>query len=162
MALTPAEPVAPNDGKQPPTVARLLGYAGLLPQISVLAVLMFGNLETRFSALALGYAYAALILSFLGGMWWGLAAQARKTVPGWIWFAAVAPSLVALVSALPWAIGEPWPGPSLGMLGIALLAGLAVDFRMSALGLCPRWWLGLRIPLSLGLGILTLAIGYVA
>lgn len=146
----------------PPKSARALGLAGLLPQLLALTMLLFGNPADAFSALALAYAYAALILSFLGGMWWGLAAQARGTVPGWIWVAAVAPSLVALASALPWAVGATWPGPSLGMLGMALLAALVVDFKLAALDLCPRWWLGLRVPLSVGLGVLTLTLGYFA
>ena len=51
--------------------ARLLGYAGILPQaIALLAVLKGG--PAGWSALALSYGYAALIFSFLGGVWWGL------------------------------------------------------------------------------------------
>jgi hypothetical protein len=45
------------------------------------------------------------------------------------------------------------------ILGISLIAALAVDWRLVRDGLAPRWWLGLRVPLSLGLGGLTLAIG---
>jgi Protein of unknown function (DUF3429) len=141
---------------------RWLGWAGLLPQLWALTAILAGAPDSRFSAVALGYAYAALILSFLGGTWWGLAAQARPPVPRWVWFAAVAPSLVALGSAVPWAVGATWPGPSLGLLGIALIAALAVDYKLVGAGLCPAWWLGLRLPLSLGLGLLTLAIGYLA
>ena len=121
-----------------------------------------GDPEGRFSALALGFAYAALILSFLGGMWWGLAAQAGAAAPRWLWFAAVAPSLIALVSAWPWAVGKDWPGPSMLLLGLALLGSLLVDYRLHAAGLAPRWWLRLRVPLSVGLGAMTLAIGYFA
>ena len=145
----------------PPT-ARWLGLGGLLPQAAALVAVATGYPEWRFSALALGYAYAALILSFLGGMWWGLAAQAHAPVPKWIWFTAVTPSLVGLVSAIPWAVGDEWPGPSLGLLGLALLGSLAVDYKLRATHLCPGWWLRLRIPLSIGLGALTLALGYLA
>lgn len=161
--MTIAVPEADTAGvSSPPRLARVLGAAGLLPQLAALTTLMVGNPADPFSALALAYAYAALILSFLGGMWWGLAAQALGTVPGWIWVAAVTPSLVALASALPWAVGATWPGPSLAMLGVALLAALVVDFKLAALDLCPRWWLGLRVPLSVGLGVMTLALGYFA
>ena len=140
----------------------MLGLAGLLPQLWALTMVLFGDPADAFSALALAYAYAALIVSFLGGVWWGLAAQARETVPGWIWFAAVTPSLVALASAIPWATGVAWPGPSLDILGIALIAALVMDCKLVRLGLCPQWWLGLRVPLSVGLGVITLAIGYLA
>jgi hypothetical protein len=145
-----------------PRLALVLGYAGLLPQLAAVAVLLADDTGWRFAALALGYAYAALILSFLGGIWWGIAAQAHRPVPAWLWVAAVAPSLVALASAIPWAIGKPWPGPSLGWLGIALLLSLVVDYRLWATRLAPPWWLHLRLPLSLGLGLLTLVVSYLA
>lgn len=140
----------------PPTIARLLGFAGLLPHIAVVLVLLERNNELRFFALAMGYAYAALILSFLGGIWWGFAARAERA-PLWLWVAAVLPSLIALASFLPWATGEPWPGPSLIVIGVALIAALGVDWQLHRLGLAPEWWLRLRLPLSLGLGTLSIA-----
>ena len=139
-----------------PPVARALGYAGLLPQIAAVLVLATGGPSVRFTALALAFAYAALILSFLGGLWWGLAASADRA-PAWLWFAAVVPSLIALASAWPWTVGLRWPGPSLIMLGIALIVALAVDRRLVRLGIAPTDWLALRAPLSLGLGVLTIA-----
>lgn len=140
-----------------PPLARALGLAGLLPQMAALAIVASGDPRWTFSALSLAYAYAALILSFLGGLWWGLAARAGDAAPGWLWLAAVVPSLVALSTAIPWAIGAEWPGPSLVLLGLALIAALAVDLRLVRLGLAPRWWLKLRTPLSVGLGILSIA-----
>ncbi|WP_245844049.1 DUF3429 domain-containing protein [Sphingomonas spermidinifaciens] len=144
-----------------PPPARLLGAAGLLPQGAAALLVVAGPLEWRFTALALAFAYAALILSFLGGLWWGLAAAVRQ-VPDWIYWAAVVPSLFALVTCVPWSIGSDWPGPSLVALGLAILASLGVDLRLDRMGLAPRWWLGLRVPLSLGLGTLTLIVGLAA
>lgn len=140
----------------PPTIARLLGFAGLLPHIAVVLVLLERNNELRFFALAMGYAYAALILSFLGGIWWGFAARAERA-PLWLWVTAVLPSLIALASFLPWATGEPWPGPSLIVIGVALIGSLGVDWQLHRIGLAPEWWLRLRLPLSLGLGTLSIA-----
>jgi hypothetical protein len=145
-----------------PGIAKWLGGGGLLPQAAAVAAVVSGNAEWHFTGLALGYAYAALILSFLGGMWWGLAAQARAVVPEWVWVAAVTPSLVSLLSAVPWAIGDPWPGPSLALLGVSLLASLAVDYKLRSQQFCPSWWLRLRVPLSVALGALTLGLGYLA
>jgi hypothetical protein len=139
----------------PPVFPRWLGLAGLLPQLAAVAVVFGGDTSLHFSAIALGYAYAALILSFLGGLWWGIGATADRP-PEWLWIAAVVPSLVALASALPWAVGAPWPGPSLVVLGLALIGALGVDVLLARLGLVPRWWMSLRLPLSLGLGGLTL------
>jgi hypothetical protein len=145
------------DATMPP-VARILGFAGLLPQLAVVAALALLPPEIGFPASALGYAYAALILSFLGGLWWGLAAASPRA-PGWLYVAAVVPSLLALATVIPWAIGLAWPGPSLIVLGIAILATFLIDRRVAAAGLAPGWWLSLRRPLSVGLGGLTLIAG---
>lgn len=142
-----------------PALPRWLGLAGLLPQFACVVVLYAGPAEWREAALAIAFAYAALILSFLGGMWWGIAAAApaaqRRKALGWLWIAAVLPSLVALACFLPWALGWAWPEPSLVMLGGALLVSLGVDAKLGALA--PRWWLALRVPLSTGLGLATIA-----
>ena len=142
-----------------PALPRWLGLAGLLPQFTCVAVLYAGPAEWREAALAIAFAYAALILSFLGGMWWGIAAAApaaqRRRTLGWLWIAAVLPSLVALACFLPWALGWEWPEPSLVMLGGALLVSLGVDAKLGALA--PRWWMTLRVPLSTGLGLATIA-----
>ena len=142
-----------------PPAARWLGYAGLLPQVAVVATLCTGNVASRFTALATGFAYAALILSFLGGTWWGLAAQAGPRAHKWIWTVSVAPSLIALLAAVPWTTGDRWPGPSLLLLGLSLIGALLVDYRLYRLEIAPGWWLRLRIPLSGGLGLLTIAAG---
>ena len=144
-----------------PPFARLLGYAGLLPQAGVLASLVLGGPEIRFTALSLGFAYAALIFSFLGGVWWGLAAAARAVVPRWIWAVAVLPSLLALATAWPWAAGQAWPGPSLVSLGVLIMSSALVDLKLRSLGMTPPGWLSLRLPLSIGLGLLTLVAGLI-
>ena len=142
-----------------PALPRWLGLAGLLPQFTCVAVLYAGPAEWREAALAIAFAYAALILSFLGGMWWGIAAAApaaqRRKALGWLWIAAVLPSLVALACFLPWALDWAWPEPSLVMLGGALLVTLGVAAKLGALA--PRWWMTLRVPLSTGLGLATIA-----
>ena len=153
------QPSPLGDPPRLPILARTLGLAGLLPQGAVVTALVFGDTDVRFTALSVGYAYAALIFSFLGGLWWGLAAMGGERTPGWAWGAAVAPSLLALATAWPWATGGTWPGPSLVVLGVAIAASLLVDLRLKALGITPGGWLALRAPLSLGLGGLTVAAG---
>lgn len=144
----------PATGGIPP-VARVLGLSGLLPQFGAVVLLLSGDPQSRYSALAIAYAYAALILSFLGGLWWGLAAR-TESAPRWLWFASVAPSLIALVTAWPWMVGLRWPGPSLVVLGISLIGALLVDRALVRAGIAPPGWMALRVPLSLGLGALTL------
>ena len=89
--------------------ARFLGYAGLLPQI--FAVLLLSDEGLRWTALAGGFGYAALIFSFLGGVWWGLGIS-NPHAPRWLYVAGVLPSLISLAAYLPWIFGWSWPGPS--------------------------------------------------
>ncbi|WP_372693245.1 DUF3429 domain-containing protein [Brevundimonas sp.] len=145
-----------------PPIARVLGFAGLLPQAAAVAILIFGGPDLWFGALGLAYAYAALIFSFLGGVWWGLAAMARGQAPTWVWIAAVLPTLLTLTNAWKLATGSTWPSPALIFLGIFIAASLLVDLRLKAAGMTPEGWLTLRIPLSLGLGVLTLAAGLIS
>ena len=148
--------------KSVPVLPRILGLAGLLPQLACLLAIAFGGPEWRWTALALAWSYAALIFTFLGGMWWGLCAAPGETgrAPSWLWIGSVIPSLVALATFVPWIFGQEWPGPSLLVLGIGILGSLLVDRRLGSLA--PKWWLALRIPLSLGLGAMTLVIALTA
>lgn len=52
--------------------ARLAGYAGLIPFVIPLLVVWFEPAHAK-TAIAVQHAYAALILSFLGGIYWGAA-----------------------------------------------------------------------------------------
>ncbi len=144
-----------------PSFARFLGFAGLLPQAFLLAALVLGGPDVRPAAMGLAFAYAALIYSFLGGVWWGLAAAAHAPVPRWIWAVAVLPSLFALGTAWPWVTGQAWIGPSLVVLGALIMSSVLVDLKLRSLGLTPEGWLPLRLPLSIGLGFTTLVAGLI-
>ncbi|MFN3989407.1 MAG: DUF3429 domain-containing protein [Erythrobacter sp.] len=137
--------------------ARALGYAGLLPQILCLGLVLMGH-EWRYSALAGGFAYAAAIFSFLGGVWWGQAVQSGRATPG-AYLIAVMPSLIAVALFLPWTIGWEWPGPALFYLGALIALSPVVD---RALGFARADFLKLRWHLSVGLGVLTIALGLTA
>lgn len=127
--------------------------------VALLLAVLFGGDGWRWSALAFGWGYAALIFSFLGGLWWGLAAAASDRAPAWLWLVSVLPSLAALATLTPWLIGSPWPGPSLVWLGLMLLASPLVDRRIAAAGLAPDWWMPLRLTLSAGLGLTAIVMG---
>ena len=140
-----------------PALPRNLGLAGLLPQFACLIALVAGPEEWRFAALAIAWGYAALIFSFLGGLWWGIAASrlhSAQRVPEWLWVASIAPSLIAFATYLPWVFAAQWPQPSLIVLGVGLIASLVVDRSIAQL--TPPWWMPLRGVLSIGLGLATL------
>ena len=139
-----------------PGAALLAGYAGLLPQIIAASLALSGN-EYRWTGLAAAYGYAAFIFSFLGGIWWGFGVTARKdgadATP--IFLLAVVPSLIAFASYLPWIWGWDWPGPSLAIIGLCLMASPMADRWLMQRCDLPGGWMRLRWHLSLGLGGLT-------
>jgi F0F1-type ATP synthase assembly protein I len=150
-AVTPHSPVSLS------AAARALGYAGLLPQIICIALILMGH-EWRYSALAGGFAYAAAIFSFLGGVWWGQALASGRATSG-AYVIAVIPSLLTLALFLPWTFGWEWPGPALFYLGALILGSPLID---RALGYAAPDFLRLRWHLSIGLGSLTIALGFLS
>lgn len=135
-------------------VSRLLGFAGLLPALFATSQLALGRAEAVYLALV----YAWLILSFLGGIWWGFAMR-RDAGQGGLTIIAVVPSLLALSFAiasvatviLPWVCV---------VTGVTILLTLLIDRRLVTTGDAPQGWMGLRVPLSVGLGGLTILDGW--
>ena len=90
--------------------------------------------------------YGAIIVSFLGGIRWGLAVPAGGDAVRH-YLVSVLPSLVA------WALlaaPEPWRLAGLGLM--ALVLG-PIDLGLVRDGLAPAWFGTLRIILSVGAGV---------
>jgi hypothetical protein len=128
---------------------------GLLPQAAAVLLMAVHPPGAFGLPLAIAYSYAALILSFLGGIWWGFAMR-RSVGQGALAALAVLPSLIPL-AILPLA-SRSWSW-GLIVLGTAILATLLVDRHLVAKGDAPPNWMRLRAPLSLGLGGLTILAG---
>lgn len=132
-------PAPPTPSRHAPTPEALrLGYAGLLPfVVGALLVWLVRPEAHPYVALALS-TYAAVIVSFLGGIHWGLGLrEPQPRLFRW----GVVPSLVAWVAVMM----PPYAG--LVILGAMLIACYAVDRRWyPQLGL--QAWLTLRFRLS--------------
>lgn len=123
-------------GSAPSRAARALGYAGLLPFVGGAVWLAAGPAGQQALAAQALAAYAATIVSFLGGIHWGLAfaASGGPSTARLAW--GVVPSLLA------------WPALLLpASAGLALLAATlvlcyAVDHRAY-----PRHGLGAWLPM---------------
>lgn len=147
-----------SDTPDPPALDRTavaLGFAGLLPQMAAVALLLGG---VPF-ATAAAFGYALLILSFLGGIWWGFAMrQQGDAAQGRLALLAVIPNLVAFAILL----GATMTGRvewGLVATGSAILLTLPVDRMLVRRGDAPADWMRLRMPLSIGLGALTILAG---
>ena len=130
-----------------PLPALLLGFAGLIPPVGLTAVALLDLGLFAPSTPGFVLTYAAVILSFLGGTWWGFVSRSDR--PGWTLLGiSVLPALAGWA-----AIFSFQPPAALFALAIALIAALAVDAYLSQRRLAPRWWMRLRLPLSLGLAL---------
>ncbi len=138
------------------TPAKWLGYCGLLPQLFIVVYSAMGA-ENLWVGQAMGFGYAALIFSFLGGAYWGIALMLPKA-PAWLFAASVLPSLIAFATFLPWIWGLGWPVPSLIILAVCLLVSPAIDNIIARHFSLPIGWVKLRLHLSFGLGVLTLTL----
>lgn len=113
--------------------------------------LLWGPVEWREDAATVCATYAAIILSFLGGAWFGIVS--RDGAPGRL---AAILSVSVLPSLAGWGSLLLDRGAGLVSLGLLFLAVLPGDFWLSRAGVAPTWWARLRLPLSLGMAALAL------
>ncbi|WP_181706604.1 DUF3429 domain-containing protein [Chthonobacter rhizosphaerae] len=140
-----------------PLPALVLGGAGLLPTVAAVLALAVGSQATAALGFSVGAIYGVTILSFLGGAWWGLAAGRAPagSLAGWL-TVSVIPSLVGTLILFFLSAG------SVAVLGLAFLLSPAVDQALRRAELAPAWWMSLRVPLSVGMGVLHLAMAFLA
>ena len=122
------------------TITRL-GYAGLIPFVLLAVLMWLVDAELLpFVAIALG-GYAAAIVSFLGGVHWGIGFIKGEAAPRFHFIWGVVPSLIAWLALMMPAYA------SLPLLGLVVVACYAVDSKIyPAAGLAS--WLPMRLRLT--------------
>lgn len=133
-----------------PRVPLILGYAGTLPFLCGALVTTFARDADKPAALT--QVYGGSILSFLGGIHWGLALTQASTVKT-LWI-ITAPACDFAVSVIPSLVGV---GAMLmpPVQGLPILAGSFAGLwvydriRLSTLANVPRWYISLRAPMSI-------------
>ena len=142
-----------------PFSAGWLGGLGAVPFIGLAVAIPFLNDPPRTLVAHALVAYGATILSFLGGVHWGLAIGSRSgaengKLPARL-ILSVVPSLAGWAALLvPETTG-------LFILAMAVAAMLWVDIRATRVGQAPPWYPKLRIPLTCVV-VATLLIGAIA
>ena len=123
------------------TITRL-GYAGLVPFVLLTALMWLVNTELLpFVSIALG-GYAAVIVSFLGGVHWGVGFMKGDAAPRFHFIWGVVPSLLAWLALMMPVYA------ALPLLGLVLLACYAVDRKTyPPAGLAQ--WLPMRLRLTI-------------
>ncbi len=127
-----------------PKTALWLGPLGLIPFLAgALALWLMPAAHLPAAGLAL-IGYGAVILSFLGGVHWGLAASEGRPLQIGL---SVVPSLIGWLALLVANLHA--AGPALWLLAAAFAILLAGDLLAAGRGLTPAWYPRLRVPLTL-------------
>lgn len=134
-----------------PRMALVLGIAGLVPFlwgvltrfVPALQDLTLAMIGPRFVAPYILLYYGTIILAFMSGVLWGFAARAEGEAASLGYALSVIPAL--------WAFFFTGTGPvSTALYLIAGFLGvLGIDWLFWSNGLTPRWWMALRVPLTI-------------
>lgn len=136
-----------------PVLAQWLGYAGLVPFVAgALELWLLPDILVEFIEQAL-LAYAAVTLSFMGAVHWGLAMRSHRDVINLQLGLSVIPALLGWVALmLPPAVAYP-----VFMLSFVML--YVFDLQAVKAHMAPAWYPTLRLPLTVG-AVLSLAAAY--
>jgi len=133
-----------------PPSAVALGFAGLLPflwgvgtlYVPALVEITMATVGPRFVGPFVILVYGQIILSFMSGVIWGFAAQARGATQAAGFALSVIPALWAFF----------FVGGGAPVAATFLIAGFAglllIDAFFWRNALAPRWWMALRLPLT--------------
>jgi len=128
--------------RQVPGAAAWLGGLGLAPFVAGAAAAWLLEEPRRGAALFLLAAHAAVVLSFLGAVHWGLALAGATARPARAMTLSVLPALLAWLT-----LSLPVPA-ALVLMGAGFLCTCALDVRASSRGEAPAWYPRLRLPLT--------------
>jgi hypothetical protein len=142
-----------------PAHAAALGHAGLIPFVACAAVMLaLPDAGTRQLAGRILIGYGAVILSFLGGVHWGLVLRAAPGRGASMLAVGVVPSLLGWVALL-------LPFPTAAAIQVAAFGGFWLyEHRLLGPTLVPpaylamRRWLTLVVIASLGLAMMAPAL----
>ena len=137
--------------KDIPRSALVLGLAGLLPFLWGALTVLFpdagmqamARLVGRFIGPYVQIAYGTVILAFMAGVLWGFATRAEGRLAAFGYTLSVVPALWAFFMVGGGAVSAA-VNLATGFAGLLLL-----DWFFWNAGLAPRWWMALRVPLTL-------------
>jgi hypothetical protein len=147
------KPKVEETAKGVPVLAQWLGYAGLAPFVAgALELWLLPGVLVDFIERAL-LTYAAVILSFMGAVHWGLAMRSHRDVINLQLGLSVIPALLAWVALML---------PAVAAYPVFILCFIALyvfDLQAVKAHMVPGWYPTLRLPLTIGV-VLSLAVAY--
>ena len=122
-------------------MAKTLGYAGLIPFV-VFSTGTWMTLPLMDNAHAALMTYAAIILSFMGAIYWGLAMSQNSSHANLQLAGSVVPALLGWLALLiPMLYGY-------GLLALSFVVLYFADRLAGDKGLVPSWYLPMRLKLT--------------
>lgn len=141
-----------------PSAARWLGMLGAVPFVALALALVVGGRDHVPQASFALAAYGAVILSFLGGIQWGMAITGSGAGSSPLLrrlSLSIAPALIAWIAIV-------LPADfSFAVLALAFCLVLMVDLRAARLAEAPVWYPKLRWPLTVTV-VSTLMLGVIS
>jgi hypothetical protein len=139
-----------SDDARIPRPALLLGRSGLIPFLWSAATHLLPDLaiwagqwlSPMFLGGYVGLTYGTVILSFMSGVLWGFATKAEGGAAAVAYALSVIPALWAFVMV------SDASDTSTIFLAAGFVGLLLLDAMFQAWGLAPRWWLRLRVMLT--------------
>ena len=124
-----------------PLPALIWGWGGVLPFAGICLALSFAEPSIAAFAQEVLVPYGAIILTFMGGVHWGLQ-MVRESSDRSLYTTGIAPSLFAVLAIL-------FPVlPAIIVLGVGFIGLLIFDLWLMREGRVPRWYGRLRIQLT--------------
>lgn len=141
MTIISTDPI--SDERKIPFSALVLGWAGVLPFAAGALAMLIGAPPGRNALLPL-LIYGAVILSFLGGVRWGMAMRLSGAERGQALAQSIVPALIGWIAACLYG----FPMSALILLALAHGGLGAADIARAGRGLMPIWYGRLRLQLS--------------
>jgi hypothetical protein len=141
------------DAKPHHMMATIMGFGGVLPFVGCAVLMYSGSPSVNVFALFANAVYAAVILSFVGAIHWGLAMREDRSPSWYIW--SVMPALIAWAAIILLDIRV-----SLLALAIGFTLSWSVDRQAHLRGLIPDWYMRMRHTLTAGATISLLATAF--
>lgn len=141
------------DAQQHHMTATIMGFGGVVPFVGCAVLMYSGSPSVSIVALFANAVYAAVILSFVGAIHWGLAMRKDRSPAWYAW--SVVPALIGWAAIILLDIRV-----SLLALAIGFTLSWSVDRQAHLRGLIPDWYMRMRHMLTAGATLSLLATAF--
>ena len=135
------------------TLAKAMGFSGLVPFVYCATLMYTGTQSVVIIALFTNAVYAAVILSFVGAVHWGLTMREDRSPYWYVW--SITPALFGWLAII-------FLDSRISLLALAIgfAVSWSVDRQAQMHGLMPKWYMEMRHVLTAGATISLLSAAF--